>query len=57
MTWNISLFPFGIIKIFLNMMALQFCKYYQMCGVKFTTSSLQPYYFDTKITSENRVAF
>ena len=57
MTWNISLFPFGIIEIFLNMMALQFCKYYQMCGVKFTTSSLQPYYFDTKITSENRVAF
>ena len=26
MTWNISLFPFGMIAIFLNVMALQFCK-------------------------------
>ena len=26
MTWSISLFPFGMIAIFLNMMALQFCK-------------------------------
>ena len=24
MTWNISLFPFGVIAIFLNVMALQF---------------------------------
>ena len=30
MTWNISLFPFGMIAIFLNVMALQFCKYYQI---------------------------
>ena len=26
MTWNISLFPFGMIAIFLNVMALQFPK-------------------------------
>ena len=26
MTWNISLFPFGMIATFLNVMALQFCK-------------------------------
>ena len=26
MTWNISLFPFGMIAIFLNVMALQFCR-------------------------------
>ena len=26
MTWNISLFPFGMIAIFLDVMALQFCK-------------------------------
>ena len=26
MAWNISLFPFGMIAIFLNVMALQFCK-------------------------------
>ena len=26
MTWNISLFPFGMIAIFLNVMALQFWK-------------------------------
>ena len=26
MTWNISLFSFGMIAIFLNAMALQFCK-------------------------------
>ena len=25
-TWNISLFPFGMIAVFLNVMALQFCK-------------------------------
>ena len=29
MTWNISLFPFGMIAIFLNVMTLQFCKQYQ----------------------------
>ena len=28
MTWNISLFPFGMIAIFLNVMALQFWKSY-----------------------------
>ena len=28
MTWNISLFPFGMIAIFLNVMALQFWKQY-----------------------------
>ena len=27
MTWNISLFPFGMIAIFVNVMALQFWKY------------------------------
>ena len=26
MTWNISLFPFGMVAIFPNVMALQFCK-------------------------------
>ena len=26
MTWNISLFPFVMIAIFLNVIALQFCK-------------------------------
>ena len=26
MTWNIPLFPFGMIAIFLHVMALQFCK-------------------------------
>ena len=26
MTWNSSLFPFGMIAIFLNVMALQYCK-------------------------------
>ena len=26
MTWDISLFPFGMTAIFLNVMALQFCK-------------------------------
>ena len=26
MNWNISFFPFGMIIIFLNVMALQFCK-------------------------------
>ena len=26
MTWNISLFPFGMIVIFVSVMALQFCK-------------------------------
>ena len=26
MTWNIGLFPFGMIAIFLNVIALQFCK-------------------------------
>ena len=30
MTWNISLFPFGMIAIFLNVMTLQFCKQYQI---------------------------
>ena len=35
MAWNISLFPFGMIAIFLNVMALQFCR---QCGIKFITS-------------------
>ena len=26
MTWNISFFPFGMIAVFLNVMALQFWK-------------------------------
>ena len=26
MTWSISLFPFGMIAIFLNVMALQYCE-------------------------------
>ena len=26
MTWNINLFPFGMVTIFLNVMALQFWK-------------------------------
>ena len=30
MTSNISLFPFGMIAIFLNVMTLQFCKQYQI---------------------------
>ena len=30
MTSNITLFPFGMIAIFLNMMALQFYKQYQL---------------------------
>ena len=30
MTWNISLFPFDMNAIFLNVMALQFCKKYQI---------------------------
>ena len=30
MTWNISLFPFGTIAIFLNVMTLQFCNQYQI---------------------------
>ena len=30
MTWNISLFPFGMIAIFLNVMTLQLCKQYQI---------------------------
>ena len=30
MTLNISLFPFGMIAIFLNVMTLQFCKQYQI---------------------------
>ena len=30
MTYNISLFPFGIIAIFPNLMTLQFCKQYQI---------------------------
>ena len=30
MTWNISLFPFDMIAIFLNVMTLQFCKQYQI---------------------------
>ena len=25
-TWNISLFPFGMMAIFLNVLDLQFCK-------------------------------
>ena len=30
MTSNISLFPFGMIAIFLNVMTLQLCKQYQI---------------------------
>ena len=30
MTWNISLFPLGMIAIFLNVMALQFRKSYRI---------------------------
>ena len=30
MAWNISLFPFGMIAIFLNVMTLQLCKQYQI---------------------------
>ena len=29
-TWNISLFPFGMIAMFLNVMTLQFLKKYQI---------------------------
>ena len=54
MTSNISLFPFGMIAIFLNMMTLQFCKQYQIVVLSLlATSSLQPWQFDAKITSEN----
>ena len=28
MTWNITFFPFGMVAVFLNAMALQFWKYY-----------------------------
>ena len=44
MTWNISLFPFGMIAIFLNVMTLQLCKQYQIVVLSLLV---------TKITSEN----
>ena len=48
MTWNISLFPFGMIAIFLNVMTLQFCKQYQILFEivvlsLLATSSLKPW--------------
>ena len=44
MTSNISLFPFGMIAIFLNVMTLQLCKQYQIVVLSLLV---------TKITSEN----
>ena len=54
MTWNISLFIFCMICNFsecdgFTVLWIISIKY---CGIKFITSSLQPWQFDTKIISE-----